>query len=255
MRHQDRGTVRARPDSVRTTRARGSLGARTYEAGRTVLHRVSAVWLVILGILGLVSSSCGGPTPASPPMPLPDSYILADDFSHPSPRWARFDTEESAVYALAGELYLEDRGQGTAVYSPLVGKTYADVAIDVDIRHVQGTVNNWMGVLCRQQDDDNYYLLAISADGYYLILRVIDGEATPLVGPEYNEAIRQGKAGNALRAVCQGTRLSLYANDTRLASVTDTRLGEPGQVALVADAVQRGEIVVVAFDNFVLATP
>jgi hypothetical protein len=213
------------------------------------------VWFVVLSLFGLAASGCGGPTPASPPMPLPDSYILADDFSPPNARWARFDTDEGAVYALAGELYIEDRGLGTAVYSPLVGEDYTDVRIDVDIRHVQGTVNNWMGVLCRQQDDENYDLLAISADGYYLILRVVDGEATPLVGPEYSDAIRQGKAGNALRAQCQGSRLTLYANDTQLATVTDTALQEPGQVALVADAVQRGEIVVVAFDNFVLASP
>lgn len=188
-------------------------------------------------------------------MALPDTYIVADDFAPPDPKWARFDTEESAVYALAGELYLEDRGQGTAVYTPLIGEKHADVEITVDIRHVQGTVNNWIGTLCRQQDEMNYYLLALSADGYYLILRVVDGEATPLVGPEYSEVIRIGKSENNLRVQCRGNSLSMWINDELVAVTSDNDLQEPGTIALFADAVQRGEILVAAFDNFVLASP
>lgn len=212
-------------------------------------------WVVMVAWLAFVLLSCAGPTPSSPPMPLPESYIVADDFSPPEPAWARFDTEESAVYALAGELYLEDRGQGTAVYAPLVGQDYADVLVDVEVRHVQGSVNNWMGTLCRLQDEENYYLLAISADGYYLILRVVEGEATPLAGPDYSDVIRTGKAENSLRARCSGNSLTLWVNDTLLANHTDRNLTEAGEVALFADAVERGEIVVVAFDNFVLAAP
>jgi len=188
-------------------------------------------------------------------MALPDSYIVADDFAPPDPRWARFDTEESAVYALAGELYLEDRGQGTSVYTPLIGENYVDANVNVDVRHVQGSVNNWIGMLCRQQDEQNYYLLAMSADSYHLILKVVDGEATPLVGPEYSEEIRSGKAENHLRAMCKGTSLSLWVNDELLAVTSDSALQEAGNVALFADAVEHGEIVVVAFDNFVLAEP
>jgi len=188
-------------------------------------------------------------------MDLPDAYAVADDFAPPDARWARFDTEESAVYALAGELYLEDRGQGVSVYTPLIGESYASVDVTVDVRHVQGSVNNWIGVICRQQDEQNYYLLAISADGYHLILKVIDGEATPLAGPEYSEEIRSGKAENGLRARCKGSTLSMWVNDELIATASDRALHDAGDVALFADAVQRGEIVVVAFDNFVLVEP
>lgn len=188
-------------------------------------------------------------------MALPETYIIADDFAPPDPKWARFDTEESAVYALAGELYLEDRGQGTSVYTPLIGENHTDVEITVDARHVQGSVNNWIGVLCRQQDELNYYLLALSADGYYLVLRVVNGEATPLVGPEYSEVIRIGKAENNLRVQCRGSSLSMWINDELVAITSDRSLQDAGNVALFADAVQRGEILVAAFDNFVLANP
>ncbi|MCU0519910.1 MAG: hypothetical protein MUF84_04365, partial [Anaerolineae bacterium] len=200
------------------------------------------------------SATSGGPLPSGSTSPS-DEALLTDAFSPPNVGWARFDTDASAVYALAGELYLEDRGMGTAVYTPLIGHEYADALIDVDVRHVQGTVDNWMGVLCRQQDDDNYYLLAISADGYYLILRVISGRATPLVGPEYSTVIRTGKAANALRARCKGPEFTLWVNGEELVTHQDDSLLEAGGVALFADAVQRGDIVVVAFDDFVLASP
>ena len=214
------------------------------------------IWvsLIMIGMV-LVAAACGPPTPSSPPMALPETYIVADDFAPPHPKWARFDTEESAVYALAGELYLEDRGQGTAVYTPFIGETQTDVEITVDVRHVQGTVNNWIGVLCRQQDEANYYLLALSADGYYLILRVVDGEPTPLVGPDYSDIIRTGKAENQLRVRCQGNSLSMWVNDELVAVTSDREIQDGGNVALFADAVQRGEILVAAFDNFVMANP
>lgn len=245
------------PTSTPTRRSHPLRSSRRTRSGRIPMPKK---WLLTLWVLALLLSvllvqACGRPTPSSSPMPLPESYLVADDFSHPNSAWARFDTEDSAVYALAGELYLEDRGTGTAVYTPLVDHTYAGVVVDVDVRHVQGSVNNWMGVLCRHQDADNYYLLAISADGYYLILKVVDGEAVPLTGPSYSDVIRTGKSENHLRVRCNGPALSLWVNEERLAYETDGALEGPGEVALLADAVQRGEIVVVAFDNFVLAEP
>jgi hypothetical protein len=121
-------------------------------------------------LLTLPMVSCGQSTPAGEPLPVLENTILADDFSRPDPNWVRFDTDAAAAYVLAGEFYLEDRGQRNAVYAPLLRYDYVDVTIDVRVRHVQGSVNNWMGVICRQLDEDNYYLFAISADGYYVIL-------------------------------------------------------------------------------------
>ena len=230
-----------------------SPGRRT--AGRRGPFR--SVWAlrVLLPALLIGGTGCTRTAPSSPPMRLPESYIIADDFTRPDPAWARFDTEEGAVYALAGELFLEDRGKGTAVYTPLIGYDYADVVIDVDIRHVQGSVNNWMGVLCRLEDEDNYYLAAISADGYYLLLRTMGGETRALVGPEYSEHIHLGRAENTLRARCHGSTLTMWVNDERLTSYRDPAPLAGESVGLFADAVPRGEIVVVAFDNFILAAP
>lgn len=220
----------------------------TLTSRRTILNALILLLLLLI-------TACSSPTATTTPATTPTTATLRDEFSPPNPAWARFESVESAVYAQAGELYLEDRGKGIAVYAPLAGKTYTDVVATVQVRHVQGTVNNWMGVICRQQDEDNYYLLAISADGFYLILLVEDGAPTPLVGPETSEIIRTGKARNNLEIRCVGDALSLWVNGERLITHTDSTLREAGAVALFADAVERGETSVTAFDNFALTQP
>jgi hypothetical protein len=208
-------------------------------------------------LIGLFVSlgSCSQPTRVSPPFELPESYVVADDFSPPNMAWGRFDAEHRAVYALAGELYTEDRGSSAAVSAPLTNYEYADVTLYVQVRHVQGETDNWMGVICRQQDDDNYYLFAISADGSYLILKVEEGSSIPLVEPTPNEVIQMGKTTNQLQARCRGTELALWVNGKQVARQTDDTFTKAGTVALFADAVTNGATATIAFDNFVLTSP
>ncbi len=181
--------------------------------------------------------------------------ILADSFAPPHVGWVRFETEESAVYAQAGEMFLEDRGAGLAVYTPLVGESRRDVTVSAHIRHVQGAVDNWMGLICRQRDEQNYYLFAISADGYYVMLRVVAGAPTPLVGPHASDVINVGKADNEMRIRCRDNKLSLWVNDTLLASRVDDELAGSGAVALFADAIEPGRTTTVAFDDVTITAP
>lgn len=218
-----------------------------------IQHGILALVLILL--TSLVLSACGQPTPASQPMELPDEYEVADDFTHPNNAWARFDTDATAAYSLAGELYLEDRGQGVAAISPLVGKDYLDQTVSLNIRHVQGSVNNWMGVILRMQDEHNYYVTVISADGFLLVMEVVDGESTPLYGPEPSEFINQGKAENQLRVELEGNTINVWINDEVATVVETDSLAKAGETALFADAVPNGQTVVIAFDNFLLTSP
>lgn len=210
---------------------------------------------LIFGLILLLSACATTTTPEASPIATPQSQILVDDFTHPHSNWARFDTESGAAYVQNEEFFLEDRGKNIAIYAPLVGQKYTDVQISLAVRYVQGSINNWMGAICRQQDEANYYLLAISADGYYLIQLVENDAILPLIGPETSEVIHGGKANNQLEAICQGDHLSLRVNGELLATVGDDTLDEAGQVAVFADAVAGGGTTIVAFDNFTLSTP
>lgn len=216
-------------------------------------HRALRITLILLVLF--LAARCGQATPAGEPLLVLENTVLADDFSRPDANWVRFDTDTASAYVLAGEFYLEDGGQRNAVYAPLLRNNFVDVTIDVRVRHVQGSVDNWMGVICRQVDEENYYLFAISADGYYVILEVSDGVSVPLTGPKYSENLNRGKAENTLRVRCWGTTLSFWANDALLVTTNAESLNKAGGVAMFVDAVRAGEVTVVAFDDFILASP
>ena len=54
---------------------------------------------------------------------------------------------------------------------------------------------------------------------------------------------------------CKGTTLSLWANDELLVTLTAESVNKAGGVAVFVDAVQVGEVTVVAFDDFILNSP
>jgi hypothetical protein len=179
---------------------------------------------------------------------------LSDEFSPANPAWALFDTAEGAAYAQQGELYLEDRGQGVGIYTRLIDYTWEDTVVAVQVRQVEGTQNNWMGVTCRQQDEENYYLFAISADGYYLIMKVEDGLRSKLAGPVLSPVITPGRETNRLEVSCEGPRLSLSVNGQLLVTRTDVSFGA-GSIALFADAAEVGSPPTAAFDAFSISDP
>ncbi|MGC9400333.1 MAG: hypothetical protein ACP5HM_14520 [Anaerolineae bacterium] len=216
-------------------------------------HRVQR-WRLSIAVLLMLTlgwASCTTPEPTT--TPLPPDVLLSDDFSTNNGTWTLFNTPEGAAYIQQGELFLEDRGQSVGVYSQLVKGRWDNVVIGTRLRHVEGAQNNWMGVICRLQDEENYYLFAISADGYYLVLKTEDGLPTALVGPKPGDAVAPGLETNTLEAHCEGERLSLFVNGEQLTSVEDTGF-ERGAIALFADGIA-GRQTTVAFDTLVIAKP
>lgn len=216
------------------------------------LTRRSLVYILLL--LGLALAACNSITGTITPTPPGDNILFTDNFSAVQPGWALFDTPEGAAYVQQGELYLEDRGRGVGIYTHLVNREWNDTLINVRLRQIEGSQDNWMGVICRQQDEENYYLFAISADGYYLILKVEGGIPTQLAGPTRDEIINTGRGSNQITARCAGQSLSLTVNDKVLATVDDDSF-ETGNTALFADAVAPGGRTTVAFDALVISGP
>ena len=207
---------------------------------------------VVLIALAAFWSTCTSPTPMTTAL-LPPGAVFSDDFVTNDGRWGLFDTQDGAAYLQQSELYLEDRGQGVGVYTQLAQHRWDDLGVTLRLRQVEGTQDNWMGVICRLQDEENYYLLAISADGYYLILKTEAGVPTALTGPAQSDAIQPGRATNALEARCVGETLTLGVNGEELASVQDESFAE-GSLALFADGVG-GQRTTVAFDALVISEP
>jgi hypothetical protein len=130
-----------------------------------------------------------------------------------------------------------------------------DVVIDVEAQQASGAGDGHYGVLCRYAGPGEFYYFAVTGDGYYAILRIMDGDPQVLTGRGFveSEYVATGGQINRIRAVCQGDQLSLSINQQQVANVVDDSL-RSGSVGLAAGTGPSGSLRVL-FDNLVVASP
>ncbi len=181
--------------------------------------------------------------------------LFQDDFSNPDSGWDRARAKDGVTdYTKDGAYRIRVNVPNTDVWAN-PGLHFTDVRIEVDATKVGGPDDNDFGVICRYQDENNFYFLIISSDGYYGIGKVAHGEQSLLTGDalDYSDAILQGATTNHIRGDCVGSKLVLYANGVRLAEAQDDTFKD-GDVGLMAGTYDdRGTNIL--FDNFVVYQP
>jgi hypothetical protein len=111
------------------------------------------------------------------------------------------------------------------------------------------------GVICRYSDDKNFYELLINNNGYYGIVKAVNGKVELLVDFTPSDAIIPGIGEiNHIRAVCSGSSLELYANDQLLVSTQDESL-TAGSFALHTYRQEGDETLLLALDNLEVKVP
>ena len=187
-------------------------------------------------------------------VPLSGDILFEDDFSTGEHHWVSFANDGGVMGYDAGGFRFFVRESGLNYWST-AGLNFSDMRVEVDVLQYAGPVENRMGVICRHQDDQNFYFFVISTDGYYAIGKVKAGEQI-LLGQEamaYSSAIEKGVAINRLRAECSGDILSFYVNDIQIALTEDVDF-IAGDVGLLAGTFDEGGLDIL-FDNFVVTQP
>lgn len=212
--------------------------------------------LKLLSLLALVSLGC-----VNLPL-LISSYEIQsgevqfqDDFSDSSSGWLRFYDPASGGMDYVNNGYQFFIKQPQTVLWSGPGLKFTDVQIEVDVKKIEGPKNDDFGIVCRAMDDNNFYFLVISSDGYYGIGKVRDGEQR-LIGMDNmppDENILQGQRSNHLRADCIGENLSLYVNGVHLVTVQDTEFTS-GDTGLLAGTFDKPGTLI-HFDNFSVLKP
>ncbi|MEN4013573.1 MAG: hypothetical protein AB1453_03670 [Chloroflexota bacterium] len=185
----------------------------------------------------------------------PGSVLFHDDFSDPESGWRQWNSPEAVISYLEGSLAFVVN-QANYDYWSLAGRRYTDVILAVEARLVSGSTDNDFGLICRFQDEYNFYAFLISSDGYGGIVKIKDGLYQILSNPEgleFGKMIAQGDAVNQIRADCNGSRLTLYVNQQKFAEVEDADF-TIGDVGLMAGAYQSPGVEV-RFDNFFVIKP
>jgi hypothetical protein len=183
-------------------------------------------------------------------LPPEGSIIYQDDFSTIQGMWAWEDSEGSVSY-VSDELHVEVNQAEFFIWG-VPDRSFSDVILDVDARVVTAAGDGDFGLLCRYQDNQNFYGMEISEDGYYAVWKMIDGEYYPLVDWQFSSLINTGKPTH-LGAACVGNTLAFIVDGELLVEIKDGDLVS-GDVGVVAGTWEVAPLVV-GFDNFVVRSP
>jgi hypothetical protein len=99
-------------------------------------------------------------------------------------------------------------------------------SLEVDAVQVSGDDDNEYGLICAYQDDDNYYELGISGDGFVGFFAKEDGNWSSISDFASSDAVHQGNALNHLRLEVDEGSFSFYVNGRLVLQESDYRFGE-----------------------------
>jgi hypothetical protein len=179
----------------------------------------------------------------------PTGLIYSDDFSSPDSGWPKMVGEYCQSYYENGEYQIAvSQPDWMATRYNQNSGTLDDCVIEEDIRPVSGDENSEYGLIFRCQDDDNFYYSLVSADGYYLMGKRIDGKWHPLRRWTICEYVNKGFSSNHLKVVCQGSQIDFYVNGNLLGTAVDDTFAS-GYVGGMVYVPKSGCGSRVAFDN------
>lgn len=220
------------------------------------MRKIVAIFILIFsGTVFLAACNLGG---SSIDECNAGGVLFADDFSgEQTCGWALYNRGGAITEIDAGVLRISTSQPGQVRWTN-PGRSFDDAIITVQARQVSGPDNNAYGVICRYQNEENFYIFLIGGDGYYAIGKYTSDSPTVTYLTangeyQYSDAINQGLATNQIRASCIGNELSLAANGIPLVTVTDPTF-VIGDVGLGVSTLEPGTAVV-EFSDFRVVAP
>lgn len=211
---------------------------------------------VVLGLVGLAAlvlvggacSSSGAADASALPKPDAPSIGLALDANVMSPSdLSTFDdTNGHGAVPAGGRYQVGVRGAQSVVTSTLEPTFPVDQVVSATFDTTGSPSDAGFGVVCRMQDDDDYYRLGISNDGEFAIQRVKGGTTTVLTGGGKwapGPGLRKTPGLFTVRAECIGTTLTLFESNRLVASVKDPELSG-GKVGVFVETFYKPKAVV-----------
>lgn len=195
--------------------------------------------------------------PTATPTPDPIAKLLADireadpdftdDFRRNDGTWGVDSDETSSIFYQRGAYHISVAVTNTVSWGT-ADLDVSDFLVEVDAKHVAGPLDNEMGVIFRQQDNDNFYVFMISSDGYYRLEKLVDGEWEQIIKWTESSAVNTGEGSlNRFGVLAQGTKFRLFVNDVLIDEAEDDTF-DSGNIGLAVGSFGEAGIEI-AFDN------
>ncbi|HOJ00116.1 MAG TPA: hypothetical protein PLL88_00740 [Anaerolineaceae bacterium] len=181
----------------------------------------------------------------------PTGIIFFDDFSSNTSGWDRVETDLGGTDYVSGGYHIVINEKNTDYFSTLY-RTYTDIGLQADAQWVEGPYDNNFGLICRFQDEKNFYAGMISSDGYYGIFKIENGDYTVL-GHEtmlQSETIGITDSRKQIAFRCYQDFLFLYVNGILL-DVQQDKTFNAGDVGMIAGSFEDAGVHIL-FDDFYL---
>jgi hypothetical protein len=209
----------------------------------------SKLLLALILVLATLASACSSERTGT--------LLFSDDFSQTTSGWDQIQNDTGSTEYADGSFHIKLNHSNDFLIAN-IGQTFdGDVSVEVDARKIDGSNDNYFGIVCHYLDEDNFYLLMITSGGYSAIAMMLDGEfglISPGLAPLPMEGIKLDSANNHLRADCAGEQMTLYANGKQVSVAYDDSI-TGGRVGLVAATGPIASKLDILFDDFQVYQP
>jgi hypothetical protein len=197
------------------------------EALFIVLGLVGAL-IVLAGVGGLVllsvsqqnqlnQQAAAAPTPPGPTPTATPNVIFYDTLTNGSAgKVGWIDTPGQCVFRPDG-YHLAT----FTCYAP-VGDLRNGV-IEAQVSQASGDLTAWHGIVFRRVSKGNYCAFQITNDGYWHMVKVVNGTVSEVVPYGLNQAIQKGlNASNTLKVTADGPHFEFFVNSTEVGQADDS---------------------------------
>ena len=192
-------------------------------------------------------------------LPGGSSALFEDDFSGKGNGWDENTGLNGATNYGDGDYVIQVFSTSYFIWANPEGAnlSLSNVHIEVTARSTGSATEPGFGILCDYGDGDNTYYMGVSTDGYYIIVKTVNGEDVPLSDPDSwitSDAIPVNAASYRIGADCGNGTLALSVNGNSVGSVSDSTFTS-GTIGLFARSFEQPNAEIRFDDLVVTALP
>jgi hypothetical protein len=180
--------------------------------------------------------------------PVAGNLLYSDDFSSSKSGWTTSSTGDFIAAYKNGKYHLTEVPPNIwgRAFSP-DRLNFSSFILEIEATKEVGPDDNIFGVMVREINSSNYYAFLLSSDGYYQVDKLQNDSWAYVSDWAKSSAIKTGNAMNLIKVVCNGDKLSFYANGVKLTDYSDSSFAY-GHLGLYTGTQSEGNVTI-GFDN------